>query len=50
MARCPTGKTISKRRGELVYRVDGAPLGTTFNALFGRLLAGFIIGVLPRDA
>jgi hypothetical protein len=46
VARCPAGKTISKRRGELVYRVDGAPLGTTFDALFGRLLAGFALVVL----
>ena len=46
LARCPAGKTISKRRGELVYRVDGTPLGTTFDMLFGRVLAGFALGIL----
>jgi hypothetical protein len=45
VARCPAGKSISKRRGELVYRVDGAPLGTAFDALFGRVLAMFALGI-----
>lgn len=45
LARCPAGKTISKRRAELVYRVDGAPLSTAFHVLFGRVLAIFALGV-----
>ena len=45
VARCPTGKTISKQRGELVYRVDGTALGTTYDALFGRVLAMFALGI-----
>ncbi len=46
LPRCPAGKTISKRRGELVYLVDGAPLGTAFDALFGRVLAIPALGIL----